>query len=276
MDISITFNMTDVAKYIAKYTSKAEQATTDYAVIMNAIATEQLPGHANLKAGANTLLLKTISANDICAQQAVHILSDMPLVKTSRHIVKCSVESNFIQDPVNANASAPIRQYMLRPDQHEQSSFVTIFSHFTFRRRQERVTLVQWRGGKAILQIYPRYSTNPDDPTFPDHCMQFLILNKPFRRWEDLTDGYESPVQAYQQFIDDNPQLNRNPHDMQNAVQEAAVQLCNEQQEPLPEPEVHIDPWMYLHEPDQPLNLPPNNEARQLNDNFDWLAGSEP
>ena len=205
MDISITFNMTDVAKYIAKYTSKAEQATTAYAVIMNAIATEQLPGHANLKAGANTLLLKTISANDICAQQAVHILSDMPLVKTSRHIVKCSVESNFIQDPVNANASAPIRQYMLRPDQHEQSSFLTIFSHFTFRRRQERITLVQRRGGKAILQIYPRYSTNPDDPTFPDHCMQFLILNKPFRRWEDLTDGYESPVQAYQQFIDDNP-----------------------------------------------------------------------
>ena len=106
--------------------------------------------------------------------------------------------------------------------------------------------------------------------------MQFLILNKPFRRWEDLTDGYESPVQAYQQFIDDNPQLNRNPHDMQNAVQEAAVQLRDEQQEPLPEPEVYIDPWMYLHEPDQPLNLPLNNEAQQLNDNFDWLAESEP
>ena len=276
MDISITFNMTDVAKYIAKYTSKAEQATNDYAVIMNAIATDQLPGHANLKAVANSLLLKTISSNDICAQQAAHILSDMPLVKSSRHFVTCSVESNYIQDPVNGNGYAAIRQYMNRPDIHEQSSFLTIFSHFTFRRRQERVTLVQRRGGKAILQIIPRYSNNPDDPSFPDYCMQFLILHKPFRRWADLLFGFQGPLQAYQHFIDNNPQLNRDPHNMQNAVQQAAVQLRDEQQQPLPEPEVHIDPWMYLHEPDHPLNLPLDNEAQQLNDNFDWLAESDP
>ena len=101
MDISITFRMTQVGMYIAKDTSKAEQATNDYAVMLNAIATDQLPAHANLKAVANALLLTTISRNDISAQQATHILSDIPLYKSSRHFVKCQVDSNIIQDRIN-------------------------------------------------------------------------------------------------------------------------------------------------------------------------------
>ena len=120
--------------YIAKYISKAEQATTDYAVLLNAIVTDQLPAHANLKAVANALLLRTIGSNDICAQHAKHILSDTPLYKSSRHFVQCSVESTIINDPINGNALSPIRQYMRRPDVHDHSSFLTVFSHFTFRR----------------------------------------------------------------------------------------------------------------------------------------------
>ena len=110
---------------------------------------------------------------------------------------------------------------MRRPAVHDHSSFLTVFSHFTFRRQGQNIGLAQRRGGKAILMVHPRY---PNDPSFSDYCMQFLILHKPFRQWEHITLGFDSPVEAYNAFIAANPHLVRHRQQLENAVQQAAAE----------------------------------------------------
>jgi hypothetical protein len=98
MDVSITYEMSDVAKYIAKYASKAEKTTHDYNEIFRHIVTDQLAPQANLQRAANALLMQTIGNADICAQQAAHIMSSLPLTSCSRHFVSCHIDGEHIHD----------------------------------------------------------------------------------------------------------------------------------------------------------------------------------
>ena len=101
--------------------------------------------------------------------------------------------------------------------------------------------------------------------------MQFLILNKPFRQWQDLTEGYQSPIEAYEALITAQPELVRHVEQLNAAVLEAAAEI---QDEPDPPPlNVDIEPWMRLHEPDQPVHVLLNQNHHA---DFDWLAESQP
>ena len=83
--------------------------------------------------------------------------------------------------------------------------------------------------------------------------MQFLILNKPFRQWQDLTEGFQNPTEAYEALITAHPELVRHGEQLNAAVQEAAAEIQNE---PDPPPlNVGIDPLMRLLEPDEPVHV---------------------
>ena len=55
--------------------------------------------------------------------------------------------------------------------------------------------------------------------------MLFLILHKPFRQWEEITFGFENPVDAYEAFIVANRHLVRHRQQLENAVNQAAAEI---------------------------------------------------
>lgn len=130
MDISITFEITDVARYIAKYASKAEKSTENYNAIFNHLVFNDLQAADNLTRNANSLLMQSIGNNDVCAQQCAHIISGLPLYNCSRQIVLCSVDGECIQDNLRCHEPTGIRKHMWRPVPFEHSSFMEIFLTF--------------------------------------------------------------------------------------------------------------------------------------------------
>ena len=198
MDMNVTFDMTDVSKYIAKYASKGEKATTDFAAILNTIVNHDVRPDAGLGQIAGRLLTKTVGSIDVSAQQAVHIMTSLPLIKCSRHIANLTVDGTGIQDNLNGAGSSEVRKYMARPAAQEHLSLLQITKLFTSRQRPDgTVLLTQRRGGEAVVVVMPRYNRDPGNPDFTKYCMQFLLLHKPFRDWNELCQGFPDAVAAY-------------------------------------------------------------------------------
>ena len=275
MDFTIFFDNTDVSKYIAKYASKAEKATHDYSAILNNLVVAEVRDDAPMSRVAKSLLMKTVGNMDMSAQQACHVLSDNPLVKSSRHFHSLYVDGQHFFDPIpqrNDNRRADINKYMLRPNTHEAYSYRQLLTTYSLVLSNEGVVRLRRRpNNAAIIRVFPKYSDRHDGAQFHLYAMQYLILNKPFRQWNELTQGFDSAIAAYEAFIRDHPP---DPHvnDIEQHIGQAVEDLANEP--PPPPPQRVIDQWMGLvnadvEEQEVPLPLPHQPD-------FDWLAHSLP
>ena len=276
-DISITFDISKAARYIAKYASKAETASIDYTKVYRQLVTHDLPPEANIQRTATALLLNTI-ARDVCAQEAVHIVTSLDLYKSSRNFVTLKVDGQTIQDNFPGQYRSDMRKYMARPAASHDMSFFDISKSFMLveSRANGNIRLVPRRGGDAILQIFPQYSSDRNAATYSKYCMQYLILHKPFTQWNQLLQGFASPLDAYAHFIALNPVANNIQHEqLENAVQHAADQLLEERDNIPPNPPDELDQWMLLlrQEDNLPLDQQPAIQPRP-NFDFEWVASS--
>ena len=280
MDINVTFNMTDVCRYIAKYASKGEKATADFTAILTHLVHDQLPIDAGLKRAASSLLVKTVGHNDVCAQQAAHVIASLNLVFHSRDFVTLTVDGGGIQDNVGTNATSDIRKYMLRPQVHEDINLLESVKKYKLNKARNNpvATFVARTTNRnndeineAIVTIVPRYSSDPAGADFTKFCMQTLLLRKPFRRWNDVWNGFPNPVAAYHALIaNDAPPPHEQFENFQRNVERAAAEI--EQEQPLEQEDRPVDDWMQL------LNanvVVPNNPQR-IDPDFDWQAASQP
>ena len=265
MDISVAFEMTDVARYIAKYTSKAEKATTDYTKIFEQLVTQDLAPDANLQRMASALLLKTVGNMDVCAQQAAHVVCGLPLYKCSRHIVMCYVDGEVIQDELHARELSDIRKYLKRPVEHENCSFVEMMKLFTMREAHGTIKCGQ-RKGEAVLRILPKYSRDPLSPQYSKYCMQFLILHKPFRQWQDLTDSFSDASEAYVRLKDNTEHL----YDFQELVEDVMQSSESDDVAHLSHGET-TDAWMTFLDAETPLELPAEQLAAPIHN---WVEAA--
>ncbi|XP_067930922.1 uncharacterized protein [Watersipora subatra] len=273
-DVSLTFDITDAAKYIAKYTSKAETASTDYTQVYHQIITQQLPPEANIQRTATALLLNTI-ARDVCAQEAVHVVASLLLYHSSRSFVTLKVDGQTIQANLPGQGNSDMRKYMARPPAFHAMSFFAFTKSFRLiqHRNANFLTAHARIGGDAIMQIFPKYSSDPVSDKFAKYCMQFLALHKPFTQWNQLLAGFENPVDAYTQFSHENPLLVDQEQPLENAVEQAAAQLAQDAEIILENPPHERKPWMGLL--DQEDDLPFAQPALQANPDFDWVDDSQ-
>ena len=267
MDISVTFKMTDVANYIAKYASKSEKATTDYVKIFKQLVTQELPVEASLQRSASGLLLKTVGNMDICAQQAAHVISSLPLYRCSRHIVLCYVDGEVIQDELGEKKLSDIRKYLRRPSVYEHHSFFEMIKMFTMKEIQGNIRC-GLRTGEAVIRILPKFSCDPKNEQYDKYCMQYLVLHKPFRRWDQLVDGFVDASAAYANLTLGREDVHKN---FQEVLDATAAGLNYQDEGCLPQVE-DVDQWMTVLDVERPIQLAAGLLPVQQ---LDWKAASE-
>ena len=79
-----------VIKYIAKYTSKAEQSSKTYHQMLTRLANIENPEDFTSEV-YRKILTETIVERDVGAQETCHMLLELPLVECSRKFVNLNV-----------------------------------------------------------------------------------------------------------------------------------------------------------------------------------------
>ena len=273
-DISITFDMTNAARYIAKYTSKSETASTSYAQVYNKIVCENLPPEATMQRTASALLLNTIG-RDVSAQEAVHVVSSAPLFKCSRHFVSLKIDGESIEGPLFSESTSDVRKYMQRHECHENISFYDLLKAYTLQKRGNVYIAKERKGGDAVMQVWPTYSSDKNSETYSKYCMQYLIQHKPFRQWHQLTEGFADAIQAYNQFVENNPPDVEAARDYDLLEEEVQNAICdikedNENLVALPE----CDDWAQVIGPEEDDEILLPGHYPVPDPHFDWLAHS--
>lgn len=133
MDMNVVLDLTNVANYIAKYTSKAEQASHNYFGIFQNIISNELPRETPFQRSVNALLMKTIGNLDVPATQAVHICSGRPHLHSSREFVPCFVDGYSLDDELHGSQPSDICKYMNRPADLENISLLQVLRRYKMR-----------------------------------------------------------------------------------------------------------------------------------------------
>ncbi|KAK8912682.1 hypothetical protein VCV18_012361 [Metarhizium anisopliae] len=157
------------------------------------------------------MLNKLIGERDWSAQEVSHILLQLPVQNSSRMVVGLDCHPEELQRDLIVLESgevaaqrSPLRRYQTRLiDTNNGNAALPDLSLLDCLRHWDWLT---WRNRPRarprVINYYPRYSNDPESPTYADYCRVRLMLHHPFVDYADLltVDGqvYGSYIQAFQ------------------------------------------------------------------------------
>jgi ATP-dependent DNA helicase PIF1 len=190
--------------------SKPEKSSVSYTELQAQVL-PYINDRAPLLSFVSKMLNKLIGERDWSAQEVSHILLQLPVQKSSRILISldCRPEEDqrdlivLESGEVTAQRSA-LRRYRDRlADTQNGNTALPDLSLFDCLRSWDWMTWkARPRASLRVINYYPRYSNNPDLPSFTDYCRVKLMLHHPFTDWIDLltVDGqvYRSYTDAFQ------------------------------------------------------------------------------
>ena len=210
-DMSPCTNTGAVLHYAAKYASKAETKSASYKELFsNALLSCSVRNP--FLSTAIKMLNRLIAERDWSSQEINHLCLNLPLVRSSRRTVSLFLyppgeEAEVIdaeEGGFQRRGLSWLQKYIIREGltADEPLQDVSLFEfvrefHVDANHAQRRP-----RAPFRLLQIIPRYSSNPTSPQYEDYCRVKLMLHHPFTNPMDLRmpddDGVLSYAFAYQ------------------------------------------------------------------------------
>ena len=211
-DIQPPTTLHAVLSYIGKYVSKPEKSSLSYTELQAKVL-PYINDRAPLLSFASKILNKLVGERDWSAQEVSHILLQLPVQGSSRGDLSldCRPESEQ-QDLINleSNETTASRSVLQRyrdrlKDAKGEASAIARRKDLSLYECIRGWDYIHWkrrpRAPPRVINYYPRYSSDPEHPEFPDYCRVQLMLHHPFVSWDDLlvVDGvvYNSFPDAY-------------------------------------------------------------------------------
>ena len=212
VDFQLVHDRGKVIEYLAKYISKAEPASQNLKDLLNVAVrnTDESSERATTTA-IQRLLVKAVCERDISSQEVCHQLLELPLVLCNRQFHVLGVDGLTVQRELVTARNAPggrvskcdVDKYVARDPERESLSMVEYFKkHYRTRRGSRSDEYDAVRRKELIIRVIPRLTACPSDPDrHIRFCQQQLMLHKPFRNVDELTEGFADAIEAYNAWI---------------------------------------------------------------------------
>ena len=210
-DVSPCTNIGTVLRYAAKYASKSEVKTDTYKELFQK-AIETCSDRNPFLSTAMKMVNRLIAERDWSAQEMNHICLGLDLVKCNREFATLDLRPNNEQvttvdveeGELTQKGRSWLEKYTKRMEYERQNgddSNLAEVSLFDFVRNwvvDKKVVRRRPRALPRILQIFPRYPSNPTEPTYEDYCRVKVTLHHPFSELIDLQMPNEDGELSYQ------------------------------------------------------------------------------
>ncbi|KAF2004978.1 hypothetical protein P154DRAFT_425445, partial [Amniculicola lignicola CBS 123094] len=231
-DIQVYTGTAGVVHYIRKYTSKAEKRTESFREMLSSV-TQHLSATSTtpLFSTVVQLLNKTVGVRNISAQEVLHLLHALPLVRTGRVFqnVDCRPESehskaylfsdsrDYEDGDIVTEKRSLLQKYKERPDALSDVTYLDFCLNHTFVHPFKR----RGRNTQSRILLYmPQYKRNKD---FENYARVRITLNHPFQDVKSLlaldgntfntfSEAYRFCKASYIHKLQDNyytPELNK-------------------------------------------------------------------
>ena len=211
-DMSPCTNSGSVLQYIAKYASKSEVKSESYKELFTNV-TERCSERAPFLSTAIRMMNRLIAERDWTAQEINHHLLGLELVESSREVIMLNLRPSEEQATIveveegglTKRGLSWLEKYTARTSYTTQPGVqIADISLFEFVREWIVEKLHVRRRPRAlprVLNLFPRYSRDPEGPEYEQYCRVKLMLHHPFSEPSELRmldeDGVFSYATAY-------------------------------------------------------------------------------
>jgi ATP-dependent DNA helicase PIF1 len=204
-DIQPPLTMHPVLSYLGKYVSKPEKSSVSYTELQ-AHVLPYVNDRAPLLSFVSRILNKLIGERDWSAQEVSHILLRLPVQESSRQVVSLDCRPEEEQSQLVVLDSGEVsaqRSVLQRYCGRLTDSALSTLPSLTLFECLQSWDWIKWkrrpRAKTRVINYFPRYSGDPDSPTFSDYCRVKLMLHHPFI---DLADILEVDGTVYGSYIE--------------------------------------------------------------------------
>ncbi len=150
--------------------------------------------------------MNTVGEGDFSAQEACHLLLQLPLYMASHDFVVLSLDgTRMVEDQLDEDRPATVMSSLDHYMQHPSSpSFEAMtLLHFTqqYSVRRAEGSEPEKRGKEVVVIVRPYCPPDPNGPKYEQYCHQKLMLHKSFRSVLQLMDGHDSYASVYAAYL---------------------------------------------------------------------------
>lgn len=198
-DFSAIISRETVLQYIAKYASKGEQPSADFAQILRSLST-QTADEASAATLVRKLLIASVAERNYSAQEVMHLVMGWPLYHASRTFVILSLKDEY-RRLGQFGENKYIVEYASRPDSVGRDYIINL-SLYEFVKRYAIVSRqIRKRSKEVVVIVTPfvKLTGNTDDDE-----LYYLLQCKQHYPWHGDFASIKRPDQTWREFFLEN------------------------------------------------------------------------